>query len=128
MLTDEGRCSVYDVRPMVCRLWGLVPSMRCPYGCKPEGGYLSEREGMRMLLEANAIGGPPERQIDMTTAMLDLLSDEDIVALVAMLPTQATLDERLPTRHRLGLRAPFEQVGYPVGEHSMAYPDRRPGK
>lgn len=29
-LTDNKRCAIYDERPMVCRLYGTVPEMRCP--------------------------------------------------------------------------------------------------
>lgn len=32
----ENRCSVYPLRPLVCRAWGTVPSMACPHGCEPE--------------------------------------------------------------------------------------------
>jgi Fe-S-cluster containining protein len=56
MLTPERRCSVYDIRPMICRLWGLVRSMKCPYGCRPEGGWLPDSEGIRLLAEADRIG------------------------------------------------------------------------
>ena len=35
-LLVEGRCSVYPLRPLVCRAWGTVPSMACPHGCEPE--------------------------------------------------------------------------------------------
>lgn len=31
----DGRCSVYVVRPLLCRLWGMVDKMRCPHGCVP---------------------------------------------------------------------------------------------
>lgn len=40
-LTDEGRCAIYAHRPLVCRLYGVVSGLRCPHGCKREGGYLS---------------------------------------------------------------------------------------
>lgn len=32
----EGKCQSYDQRPVLCRLWGAVESMRCPYGCEAE--------------------------------------------------------------------------------------------
>src|SRR5439155_17196216 len=25
-----GLCKVHDIRPLLCRLWGLVPKMACP--------------------------------------------------------------------------------------------------
>jgi len=30
------RCSVYDIRPWVCRLWGNIKGMMCPHGCRPK--------------------------------------------------------------------------------------------
>ena len=56
-LTEGRRCAVYDLRPMVCRLWGAVPSMPCIYGCIPEGGFLSEAEGYWLVAESLRIGG-----------------------------------------------------------------------
>lgn len=53
----ERRCTVYEIRPMVCRLWGLVRSMPCPYGCRPEGGLLSDEDGKRLLAAADRLGG-----------------------------------------------------------------------
>lgn len=32
----DGRCTVYTVRPLVCRLWGAVEKMPCPHGCEVE--------------------------------------------------------------------------------------------
>lgn len=32
----DGRCIAYDVRPLICRLFGVVEDLRCPWGCKPE--------------------------------------------------------------------------------------------
>jgi Fe-S-cluster containining protein len=36
-LSSFGRCSAYSIRPLVCRLWGMMDNefMRCPHGCKP---------------------------------------------------------------------------------------------
>ena len=56
-LTAEKRCAVYDMRPMVCRLWGAVESMPCIYGCIPEGGLLSDAEGYWLIGESMRIGG-----------------------------------------------------------------------
>jgi Fe-S-cluster containining protein len=62
-LAGNGRCTVYAVRPMVCRLWGVVESMKCPHGCVPEGGFLDEEVGQllfRDALEAGGVQVPPE--------------------------------------------------------------------
>jgi hypothetical protein len=48
-LSLVGRCTVYEVRPMLCRLWGAVEGMRCDRGCLPVGGLLSDVEGGRLL-------------------------------------------------------------------------------
>jgi Fe-S-cluster containining protein len=58
-MLEDGRCVAYDVRPMICRLWGVTEDMKCPYGCVPEGGHLSVEEGLAFLAEAMAIAGWP---------------------------------------------------------------------
>jgi Fe-S-cluster containining protein len=55
LLTDDGACAVYADRPMICRLYGLVESMRCPHGCAPER-WLSEAEAFTALSEAAVHG------------------------------------------------------------------------
>lgn len=52
----DGRCSVYEVRPTVCRLWGSADDMPCPHGCEPEGGRLSSTDGRRILARSMAVG------------------------------------------------------------------------
>jgi Fe-S-cluster containining protein len=36
-LLVNGKCSVHDIRPLICRLWGSVEHemMICPHGCEP---------------------------------------------------------------------------------------------
>jgi uncharacterized protein len=43
------RCSIYEVRPMICRLYGAAAGLECPHGCRPLAGLLS-REVVRELL------------------------------------------------------------------------------
>lgn len=57
LLTPEGRCSAYAVRPLVCRLWGVVESMKCPHGCRPER-YLTEAEEVTLMADYIALAGP----------------------------------------------------------------------
>jgi hypothetical protein len=52
-----GRCTAYDVRPMLCRLWGVVESMPCPHGCVPQGGHLTEARGHELLTASLRAGG-----------------------------------------------------------------------
>lgn len=49
-LTGELRCSVYPVRPAICRLYGTVENRRliCPYGCIPER-LLSDLEAQAII-------------------------------------------------------------------------------
>jgi Fe-S-cluster containining protein len=57
MLTPEGRCSVYDKRPTICRLWGAVRAMACPHGCKPDR-WLTLREVIAIVNDVRRVGGP----------------------------------------------------------------------
>jgi hypothetical protein len=56
-LTGDKRCAVYELRPLVCRLWGVVESMPCVYGCRPDGRYLTDIEAYRLIAESMRIGG-----------------------------------------------------------------------
>lgn len=51
------QCKVYDIRPLICRLWGVAASMPCTHGCTPEGGWLDDESAMTLIMEANRIGG-----------------------------------------------------------------------
>jgi len=55
MLKDK-RCSVYEHRPMVCRLFGLVKKMICEHGCVPER-RLTDPEVDRFMSKAAQLGG-----------------------------------------------------------------------
>lgn len=57
-LNIEGRCDVYEDRPLICRLFGIVdhPEMRCPFGCVPER-FLTNEEGHELLRAVQQAGG-----------------------------------------------------------------------
>lgn len=59
LLDFAGRCGAYEIRPMICRLFGLVERMKCPHGCVPEGGFLPNETGGWLLRESQRIGGDP---------------------------------------------------------------------
>lgn len=61
-LTALGRCGVYQIRPMVCRIWGAVRSMRCPFGCVPAGGWLAEVDGQILLMRSLMVGASVTEQ------------------------------------------------------------------
>ncbi len=44
----EGRCSVYEVRPLICRLWGATEAMPCPFGCEPDR-VLTDEESSALI-------------------------------------------------------------------------------
>ena len=53
-LSPIGGCEVYQYRPLICRLWGVVPGMPCPYGCVPER-ILTEDQSRELLAQADAL-------------------------------------------------------------------------
>jgi Fe-S-cluster containining protein len=53
-ILEDGLCAAHEVRPMLCRLWGLVETMKCPWGCVPER-YLTAEEGYEFLGRASEI-------------------------------------------------------------------------
>ena len=55
-LTD-GRCSVYDDRPLICRLWGAVESMPCPHGCTVTPGLLMDAGARTLIARSLKVGG-----------------------------------------------------------------------
>ncbi len=47
----SGRCEAYAVRPLICRLWGTVKALKCPWGCQPER-WLTDVEAASLIREA----------------------------------------------------------------------------
>ncbi len=70
----DGRCSIYALRPLVCRLYGVEKRLRCPHGCVPER-WISDAESYAALKRLDRIkaGGVSGRDATMTIA-------EDIAA------------------------------------------------
>ncbi len=56
-LTEQRQCSVYDVRPMICRLWGMVAAMRCEHGCMPDNGWMSDADAYENLAQVADLAG-----------------------------------------------------------------------
>lgn len=53
----EKRCSVYEHRPLVCRLFGLTKAMRCEHGCATER-RMTDAEAYHLMNKAQQLGGP----------------------------------------------------------------------
>lgn len=47
---SETGCTIYDRRPLICRMFGAVdaPKMTCPEGCAPTN-KLTDRQGATMM-------------------------------------------------------------------------------
>lgn len=54
-MLKDGVCSVYDLRPAICRLWGLTEKLRCPFGCEPSPRW-TEKQAYEWLLSVCKIG------------------------------------------------------------------------
>lgn len=60
LLGPDDRCSAYDARPMVCRLYGLVdaPGMTCKRGGKA-ARMLTDKEARRLMARARTATPKP---------------------------------------------------------------------
>lgn len=56
----DGRCSVYDSRPYVCRAYGASEAMVCEHGCEPIPGYLPAPLETMLLNEIGNVLGSHE--------------------------------------------------------------------
>jgi uncharacterized protein len=59
LLSPDGKCSAYDDRPTVCRLYGSEETLRCEWGCEPVDGLLTNEEGHEIIQRSMDIGGVP---------------------------------------------------------------------
>lgn len=46
------RCSIHPVRPLVCRMYGVVAGMPCPFGCTASPRTMSDDEAMALAEDA----------------------------------------------------------------------------
>jgi Fe-S-cluster containining protein len=110
-LTTGKRCAVYEMRPLICRLWGVMESLPCPYGCRPEGGWLPDVVGYRLITEAWRIGGGrPD---------LDAATDAEVEAALGAAVKRQRLDRDLIRRR--GAAGELARA-----EHSIPAAFRRP--
>jgi len=47
-------CSVYAIRPLVCRIWGLTERTRCSFGCVPER-WLTDEEAYAIAIRVQQL-------------------------------------------------------------------------
>lgn len=55
-LSPTNRCTVYAARPLICRVWGVVSSLSCPFGCVPSE-WLDELKFLRLAQAIERLGG-----------------------------------------------------------------------
>ena len=53
---DAGLCRGYALRPLICRLWGVVETMPCPFGCQPER-WLTAEDADALVAAVIALAG-----------------------------------------------------------------------
>ena len=52
-----GHCTrIFELDPIVCRLWGRLKRLECPYGCQPDR-WLSGAEADALLRAEEAVRG-----------------------------------------------------------------------
>jgi hypothetical protein len=108
---QSHRCTAYLVRPLMCRLWGIEESMRCPYGCVPEGGWMSEAEATLFWYRAYAIAGWPvekEPRLNPRQVAAELRRHEAALARLPGGRPERIQPDELPKRRR---RRPWRRIG-----------------
>jgi hypothetical protein len=53
---STGRCACYRNRPLLCRAWGTVEGLRCPFGCEP-ASWITQAEFARLSTRVEEVGG-----------------------------------------------------------------------
>jgi hypothetical protein len=53
---DQRRCTVHAIRPLICRVWGVLKRLSCPFGCVPDR-WLSDVEFVQLAQAVEQIGG-----------------------------------------------------------------------
>ncbi len=58
----SGLCGAYEVRPLICRLWGATERLRCEFGCEPSR-VLSDAEVEALVASVEALTDIPPRSV-----------------------------------------------------------------
>jgi len=59
---DSGLCGAYEVRPLICRLWGATERLTCAFGCRPER-LLTDAEVEALVSRVEALSGGEPRSV-----------------------------------------------------------------
>lgn len=55
-LSADERCTVHPIRPLICRVWGLVKRLSCMHGCVP-AQWLDDRAFLDLAVAVERVGG-----------------------------------------------------------------------
>lgn len=72
LLSKTGYCTVYSVRPLICRIWGATEKLPCPFGCEPVR-MLTQEETMALFVELEELTGDDDAR-DAVGEMLSRMS------------------------------------------------------
>lgn len=53
-LLSDGRCTVYDHRPLICRLYGTADGLPCEHGCQP-AYTITHEKSLDLMVKAGLI-------------------------------------------------------------------------
>jgi Fe-S-cluster containining protein len=71
LLKDDGTCSVYPARPFICRFFGAVETLPCPWDCKVTPRKLTGEEARDLYLKFKEAIGESVGLAEEDTAVLD---------------------------------------------------------
>lgn len=75
-LTEEKTCSVYERRPIECRVWGASETLPCPHGCGPvDGELLGPLETADLMMKVRLAGGHPRASASRQRGFREALKD-----------------------------------------------------
>lgn len=51
---SDGKCTMYNIRPAICRLYGVAEGLECHYGCKPKT-QISKKNAHDLIRKVEAL-------------------------------------------------------------------------
>ena len=74
------RCTAYEVRPFICRAWGVTERMVCPHDCEIEGTPLTFKQEAQLTVTVQHLGDPRFTQEEYAREMA-ILEDPEMLAI-----------------------------------------------
>jgi Fe-S-cluster containining protein len=95
-LSPEERCTVHAIRPLICRVWGVVKMLSCMHGCVP-AQWLDDRAFLRLAVAIERIGGG--RVLRTTPAGLAHVPGESFTNTAGRIALAPRIDDEQLTRN-----------------------------